>query len=281
MGATTYAANLSFHSRFEPPGDPVRRFRERGRRPISTDGPAEKIYLSAVVSDGDSLNFVLRRVFGGMWLHEDRGTVPIGWELSPLLERFGPGILDYLQATATENDDFLSGPSGLGYFYPGDMAEDVLRHTLRRTRDAVEALGLTETTVMHPRTHRTRGIYNEELGDVLDGAVDGYVGKEAETAPIVFGSGFVWTPAALPITHRLANDANDLKRPLEWLAAATDVRPLFVPIHVPAHKLTMMDVVELDRQLDDEAFEFLPPNQFFAWAASAGADRLVDAAGFG
>lgn len=282
IGASTYAANFSFHSRFDPPGDAVARFRERAEWSPETPPMENKVYLTFFLSDGDSLNFLKRRAQGGQWLMDARGEIPMGWEMAPLLTEWGPGILDYFQATATDNDHFVGGPSGAMYFYPGRTPEGELRDLLRATSDSFAETGLTETTVMKPDgqrdPNRTRGIYNEELGDQLDGVMAGYVG--GRTAPIVFGSGFVWAPTALPTDHGNRGDVWDLQQPLEDLAAHRDDRPLFVPVHITAHSLTIADMAELMSRLPDDDFEALAPTTFYELLREAGAGQAIKPSSF-
>lgn len=286
IGASTYAANLSFHARYDPPGDPVGRFRTHVESTRETPKLENKIYLTFWVSDGDSLNFLLRRAQGGMWLREERGEIPIGWEIAPLLADLGPGILDFFAHTATENDHFVGGPSGVGYFYPGWAGEfgDDLEMYLSATRDAFSRIGITETTVMKPGSafreeNRTRGHYNDVLGSYLNGVMEGYVG--GETDAILFDSGFLWAPTALPVGHHARGSVADMQRPLEGIARDRPERPLFVPVHLTAHSLTMMDAVELMDRLDSATFEAVGPNAFYTLGRRVGSHRFVTPAELG
>lgn len=48
------------------------------------------------------------------WNHAARGTVPLGWTISPLLRDIGPGILACYQQTSTANDLLVAEPDGEG-----------------------------------------------------------------------------------------------------------------------------------------------------------------------
>ncbi len=278
IGASTYAANMSLHSRFDPPGDAVERFRERAGEGRETPPLEEKIYLTFFLSDGDSLNFLLRRAQGGQWLLPERGKVPFGWEMPPLLADLGPGILDYFQATASENDHFVGGPSGVGYFYPGRMGKHGpdLDEVLASTKEAFARVGLTETTVMKPDGRSARK-YREHVGEQLNGVMEGYVRGTSD--PQTFDRGtdraMCWLPTALPLGHHARGSVADLRKPLEALARRWDDRPVFVPVHVTAHSLTIADVVELVEGLDG-GFEVVGPNRFFTLAAEAGDASVRD-----
>lgn len=76
-----------------------------------------KIYVSLIVSDGDNLQY-LEHKLKTIWDSPNRGQVPIGWTVSPVMLDAMPGVLNYLYNTATKNDCLISGPSGVGYTYP-------------------------------------------------------------------------------------------------------------------------------------------------------------------
>jgi hypothetical protein len=138
-------------------------------------------------------------------------------------------------------------------------------------------VGLTETTVMKPDDH-SAGSYHEHLADQLNGVMEGYV--SGTTTPQVFDPGsdraVAWLPTALPTGHGTRGSVADLREPLERLAERRSDRPLFVPVHVTAHSLTIADMVELVDGLDDEAFTVVGPNQFFTLASAASEAASVD-----
>jgi len=76
-----------------------------------------KIYVSLIVSDGDNLQYMEHK-FKTLWDSSNRGEVPIGWTVSPVMLDAMPGVLNYIYNTATKNDCLVSGPSGVGYTYP-------------------------------------------------------------------------------------------------------------------------------------------------------------------
>lgn len=73
-----------------------------------------KIYVAIFLSDGDNVQYC-QHALSKLWDDQSRGTIPINWTVSPALVDLGPGLLNYYYATATPNDFFASGPSGLGY----------------------------------------------------------------------------------------------------------------------------------------------------------------------
>lgn len=73
-----------------------------------------KIYLAIYLSDGDNVQYC-QHAMSELWDKPERGSIPINWTISPGLVDFGPGLLNYYYSTATPNDFFASGPSGMGY----------------------------------------------------------------------------------------------------------------------------------------------------------------------
>lgn len=83
--------------------------------PIPGPPPLEnKIYVAMILSDGDNIQYMQHRLKMD-WGKPARGTIPIGWTVSPLAVDFDPAMLNYYWTTATTNDCLVSGPSGAGY----------------------------------------------------------------------------------------------------------------------------------------------------------------------
>jgi hypothetical protein len=75
-------------------------------------------YVAIYGGDYDSAAWLYSRL-PEMWLESERGDVPIGWPFNPALqERFPTGLL-FARETATANDAFIAGDSGMGYLNPG------------------------------------------------------------------------------------------------------------------------------------------------------------------
>ncbi|MCW0483920.1 GxGYxYP domain-containing protein [Gaoshiqia sediminis] len=275
LGTSTYAANFSFHSRVRIPGA-VERFRQKAIK-TSTKPLENKIYLTFVLSDGDSLNFLMRRGQGGQWQLPERGKIPFGWEIQPLLADVAPGILDYFQATATENDFFVNGVSGIGYFYPEEMPKDKLRGVLNETGRYIKMTGLSELTVMSPSgavTDETSNVYREVLGGQLNGVMEGYERRKAKAVRLFDcegGKSTVWLPTSNPKGEKSVEN---------WVAGLKEIakcrmqRPLFVPLHVPAHKLTITDMVKVVGNLGEE-FEVVAPRTFYKLFAEANSNSIL------
>lgn len=85
--------------------------------------------VAFVMSDGDNIqwmggNFATDT---GFWASEYRGTFPMTWEMAPVLAEVSPRVLAYFYQTASDTrravDDFVAGPSGVGYSYHNDLPD--------------------------------------------------------------------------------------------------------------------------------------------------------------
>ncbi|MCW0483921.1 GxGYxYP domain-containing protein [Gaoshiqia sediminis] len=279
LGSSTYAANFSFHSRVEVPGA-VERFREKVVAGLRKEEVLEeKIYLTFILSDGNSLNFITRRGLGGQWQLPERGKIPFGWEILPLLAKEGPGILDYFQATATENDFFVASVSGIADFYPRAVPKDKLRGILQETGVYLEKTGLSSGVVMGPKGPTDDGrveLYHEILGDKINGIIEGYDRRSAKDQRLFYKEkesqhDMVWLPTSNP---RGGKALDHWIQEIKELSQSRTRRPLFVPLHIPAHKLTITDMVKLLEELGDD-FKAVSPDMFYRLFVSAHRNSVV------
>ncbi len=121
--------NLTVHSGIRAP--------ELKREP-SPPPPAldpSKAYYSFVISDGDNLPVLTSSNFPQLWREETRGTLPIGWTLSPSASILLPDLVDYYYSTSTPNDDWMCAVSGVGYTYPDSYGKRYVDRDRERIYD--------------------------------------------------------------------------------------------------------------------------------------------------
>ena len=149
-----YATNLTVHS-----GMP----RDINIKPIPPKPPLRnKIYVAFILSDGDNLQFV-EHLMRKLWSHPQRGSVPIGWTISPAMADAMPGALNYFYESATDNDNLISGPSGLGYIYPNYYPNDnKLAEFVKRTESYNQKTGIRVITIWNTIT----GGIDRDAGEV-------------------------------------------------------------------------------------------------------------------
>ena len=261
------ATNFSFHQHVGPEG-PFRQ-RQRSGPPRAID--PDKVYLTFVMSDGDSLNFV-SNLMHGQWSDEARGKIPFGWEMQPLLANIAPGMLDYFYRSAKPSETFSAAASGIGYFFPDVMPEDDLARTLRATEPYLRhtdmrTLVLLQSSGGHPRhkvSDEINRMYARILGDVLLGVQEGYWYTAGENRIV---NGLPWMPTRLPTLGNVRGDNpvdGLVKHFREVLAEKEPGQPLFVPFHVPKAHVTVSQIVEALGRLDNrDRFEVLEPEAFF------------------
>ena len=110
-----FCSNLTFHSGTSRTIKP---------KPMPAKPELEnKIYVAFIISDGDNLQFVEHRMCL-FWTDSrlGRGSIPVGWTVSPAMVDAMPGALNYFHNSATNNDVLVSGPTGYGYIYPKHWA---------------------------------------------------------------------------------------------------------------------------------------------------------------
>ncbi|RKP52912.1 hypothetical protein D7Z26_14255 [Cohnella endophytica] len=119
-------------------------------KPLANKPPLRnKIYVSLILSDGDNLQYLEHR-FKTPWLWDsaNRGTIPLGWTVSPAMLDAMPGVLNYLYNTATPNDNLIGGPTGVGYTYPNLWTnQSYLNNYVALSNDYANRSGLKVITV--------------------------------------------------------------------------------------------------------------------------------------
>lgn len=153
-----YCTNLAFHS-----GMP----RTINHHPVPAKPALEnKIYVAFIISDGDNLQYVEHRM-RRFWDDPNRGSVPIGWTISPAMVDAMPGALNYYHQSSTDNDNLISGPSGYGYTYPNNWIDSSLSEELADFVNKVEeynvAAGIRVITIWNTIT----GGINSQVGGIF------------------------------------------------------------------------------------------------------------------
>ncbi len=111
-----------------------------------------------------------------------RGQIPMNWTIAPGLVDIGPGLLNYYYQDATENEYFVTGPSGMGYMMPyntlnepGAPVKDVLTDEdaadgyTRLTETYLQRSGIRVVTLWDDASPMVREAY-ERNGRNLYGA---------------------------------------------------------------------------------------------------------------
>lgn len=154
--ASDYCTNLTFHSGMPRYIDP---------KPMPAKPTLEnKIYVAFIISDGDNLQYIEHRM-RRFWDDPNRGSVPIGWTITPAMVDAMPGALNYFHQSATDNDNLISGPSGYGYTYPNNWVNLALNDQLAGFVAKTEAYNVAA------------GLRVITIWNTITGGIDGRVGN--------------------------------------------------------------------------------------------------------
>lgn len=135
-----------------------------------------KIYVAFILSDGDNLQYD-EHLFRKLWGNADRGSVPIGWTLSPAMLDAMPGALNYFWQSSTDNDNLISGPSGYGYTYPNSWPnQNLLNQFVAKTEDYNRRAGFRVVTVWNTIT----GGINQNVGQTFAANAPSLLGLTAQ-----------------------------------------------------------------------------------------------------
>ncbi len=106
-----------------------------------------KVYVSFTISDGDNLQFNQHRMYR-FWQDPARGSIPIGWTISPALIQAAPTLAAYYLQTATPDDELIAGPSGAGYILPPKWPQKHLLSFLQLTGSLMQQMRLSIIEVL-------------------------------------------------------------------------------------------------------------------------------------
>jgi hypothetical protein len=153
--ASDWATNLTVHSGMS---------RTVNLKPMPAKPTLQnKIYVAFILSDGDNLQYV-EHLMRKLWNNPDRGSVPIGWTLSPAMLDAMPGALNYYWQSSTNNDNLISGPSGYGYAYPNNFPNATsLNQFVAKTEDYNQRAGFRVITIWNTIT----GGINQNVGQAF------------------------------------------------------------------------------------------------------------------
>lgn len=195
--------NLSVHS-----GLDFRQPRKRlPRRNLTLD--QHKVYVCLNFTDGDNLQYI-QQVFRTphWWTDPNRGKIPLSWSISPSAIDLIPDVLEYLQSSATENDELVSSTAGIGLMVPSLYGQSLAdngktyNNYLALTGNAMRAIGLKSihlgNTSGIPLTTADINLWAEKLPG-LDGIIADYgpaTGVTPENAAFM-------TPGGVPVVRAL------------------------------------------------------------------------------
>ncbi len=239
--------------------------------------PGSKVYVSFTISDGDNLQYSQHRMLR-LWRDSARGSLPIGWTISPVLPQAAPAMAAYYARTATPNDELIAGPSGAGYMFPSRWPAEHLPAFLQRTGQLMQNWNLTLLEILDTNLLQRIGLsFLAFLGREGMTFVDENLQQQFAQALHPFGvrgllsgaglSKPTWAIGAehVPVYQNLGL-ADSVAKTLDLIqnAASTSAeRPLFLNVYILAWKMTPSDLKHVAEQLGSD-YEIVTPGTLLA-----------------
>ncbi|GHO73514.1 hypothetical protein KSD_12850 [Ktedonobacter sp. SOSP1-85] len=242
----------------------------------ASKAPQKKTYLSFTISDGDNIQYCQHRLLQ-LWRDNVRGSLPLGWTISPALPYFAPSLAKYYLESATANDELIAAPSGAGYMFPSHWPTQHMQDFLDDTGEMMQAMGLStlevlDTDFLHglgllPFSITGMGFLNKRLQRTFTSLLtpDGLRG-------ILSGAGTFW--ACWHLANKvpwyqslgLAMSVEQTVQLITTTAKIRRQRPLFLNIYVLAWRMSPSTLLEVMARLGDE-YELVLPRDLLAMLA--------------
>ncbi len=236
-----------------------------------------KVYVAVFISDGDNIQYTqhaMRRIWDRT--RDVRGRIPLNWTIAPGLVDIAPGILNHYYTTATANDCFVTGPSGMGYLMPtntltepgapiGTYLKDTAKMDAfaRLTETYLQRSGLRVMTIWDDATPMQRASYEKHGRSLYGATVQNF--KDVPSVAASVESGRVrFDKLVIPYAGSYEHLHGSLSRQLRrWDGKS----PLFLSYQVDIwHELKPARLVELHDDLKREfpdRFEFVRADHYF------------------
>jgi hypothetical protein len=215
---------------------------------VPAGGP--KAYVSFTISDGDNLQYNQHRM-ARLWGDPARGTLPIGWTISPALVRVAPSLATYYMNTASANDQLIAGPSGAGYMFPSDWPQEQMPLFLRLTGELMQAMNLSIIEVLDTGSGQAfvnQGLQAEYVEVLAPFGVRGILSGSGQTQSS-------WRiVSSVPVLQNLGlGDSVNKTVNLVRNASAQ-----YLNVYIMAWSMTPSDLKQVVQQLGNE-YEFVKP----------------------
>jgi putative glycoside hydrolase with GxGYxYP motif/GxGYxY motif-containing protein len=228
----------------------------------SVDAGIPKAYVSFTMSDGDNLQFDQHRM-ASLWGDAARGSVPIGWTISPVLVQAAPSLAAYYMATASPNDELIAGPSGAGYMLPSGWPVEQLPPFLQHTGELMQAMKLSVIEVLDADLGSSMAFIQPGLQETYVKALAPFGVKG-----ILSGAGQTQSSwrnvSGVPVLQNLGL-ADSVNKTVNLVRNAS---ARFLNVYIFAWKMTPSDLKQVVQQLGSE-YEIVTPGRLLEMIASS------------
>lgn len=224
-----------------------------------SDYPLEnKIYVSVVVSDGDNVDYCSNYLRTNIWQKPDRGTVPLGITLEPLMARISPVILHYYYNSSTTNEYFLAGPSGGGYCYV-DMNPSFPDY-LNTSKYAMDQCDMDQVWLLNGY-EGFQPVYSQEVLNAYTSPNCNFSGIWLDYHDYQAESNFLMN--GVPVFHSMwVERENEIIGKLNSIALASPNQPVFVFIGYNSWNFDFTALKNVAEALPNDTYTFLRPDHF-------------------
>lgn len=245
----------------------------------SVTSSTSNVYISFTMSDGDNLQYSQHRMLR-LWRDSSRGSLPIGWTISPVLMQAAPAMVAYYLSTASPADEFLAGPSGAGYMFPSHWPSEHLSAFLQQTGRLMQAMNLTTLEVLDTDFWQSSGLpFLPNLRQTGMAFTDERCQRSFVQALVPFGLRGLFSGAGLssvgwkkidgvPLYQNLglADSVTKTVQLIRAAVAAHSQRPLFLNVYMLAWMITPSDLKQIVQQLGP-GYQLVLPSTLLALLA--------------
>ena len=233
---------------------------------VSRRHSERKVFVSFTMSEGDNLQYNLRHM-QRIWHDPARGSIPVGWTISPVLSEAAPAMAAYYMRTATSNDELVAGPSGAGYIYPAHWPKRYLSAFLERTGLLMRRMNLRVLEVLNRDILQlllslgdagmaltNRKLQRRFIQELSPFGLRGLLSGDGQHNPSWTKVSGVAVYQNLGMVESVSGTVDMIKR----AASAKPHRPLYLSVYILAWKMSPGDLKQVAEQLSDEYEIVLP-----------------------
>ena len=247
----------------------------------SVTSSTNTVYVSFMMSDGDNLQYSQHRMLK-LWRDNARGSLPIGWTISPVLMQAAPAMVGYYFSTVTPHDEFIAGPSGAGYMFPSHWPAEHLSAFLQQTGQLMQAMNLATLEVLDTNFWESVGLpFLANIRRTGMALTDDECQQRFVQALVPFGLHGLFSGAGLnkvewkkidsiPFYQNLglADSVAKTVQLIRAAAAAHSQRPLFLNVYILVWSMTPSDLKQVVEQLGP-GYQIVLPSTLLALLAKS------------
>jgi len=225
-----------------------------------------KIYVALIISDGDNVQY-MQHGLKEIWNNPVRGSVPMGWTVSPLAVDLDPTMLDFYWNSATTNDCLVSGPSGAGYTHMDRWNAANLATFARLSGPYLERSGLRVITVWDKVNRSIARAFATNCPSLL-----GLTDEHGKYSAVNLGL------RTIRLTPAYSSHVDEMIFHITNAAASWNGRqPLFIAAQADVWHIGPTGLAKIAATLDPAKYKIVRPDHLFLLANQAGKKQTTPA----